>query len=101
VARRIATPRTPDALKLANAQLKFVETQDKVEAKRLNYPYLRAFFAAMVIYTFFLMALIALNAFAVVHVPWSAVRWMCGTHGGALAAGGYLFRYPLRDLYGR
>jgi len=88
-------------LKIANARLKFVEEQDRIEAKRLNYPYLRAFFAAVVVYTFFLMIVTALNAFAVVNVPWSAIKWLCGTHSGALAAGGFLFRDPLKDLYKR
>jgi hypothetical protein len=96
---RIATPTTPDGLKLAHARLKFIEEQDKIDARRLNHPYLRAFLGAVVVYTFFLMALIALNAFAVVRVPWSAVKWMCGAHSGALAAGGLLFREPLKYLY--
>jgi hypothetical protein len=93
--------RTPDPLKLERNKLRFSEEQDKVEARKRMRPYLRAFFAAVIVYTFFLMLLIAINAFEIVHVPWSAMKWICGAHSGALAAGGLLFREPLKDLYRR
>jgi len=98
VAPRIAVPNTPDALKLANAKLRFVERQDEIDARRSIYPLLYAYMVVLIGLTIFIIVAVALTASGVWSIPWPTLAGL-GVGEGGLGSIAFFFKAPLNRLF--
>jgi hypothetical protein len=93
-------PDTPDALKLANAQLKFVDTQQDIDARGRIYLLLYLYLLVLIAYSAFLIVAIGLTASGIWAVPWRTLTGM-GAGNFGLGASSYFFRSPMNHLFPR
>jgi hypothetical protein len=96
----LRTPRTPDRLKLANAQLRFVDTQQDITARARIYPLLYIYLLVLIGYSVFLIVAIGLTAGGVWAIPWRTLTGM-GAGNFGLGASSYFFRSPMNHLFPR
>lgn len=92
-------PNTPDALKLAHAQLKWVDVQQDITARARIYPLLYAYLIVLIGYSVFLVVAIGLTAGGKWAIPWATLTGM-GAGNFGLGASSYFFRSPMNHLFG-
>ena len=95
---KLSLPDTPDALKLATAQLKFVDAQQDVDARARIYPLLYIYLLVLIAYSVFLIVAIGLTAGGMWAIPWSTLTGM-GAGNFGLGASSYFFRSPMNHLF--
>jgi hypothetical protein len=95
---KLSLPSTSDGLKLANKQLRFIDDQQRVTARKWIYPILILYLIVLVAYSVFLIVAIGLTASSRWSIPWPTLTTM-GAGEFGLGASSYFFRIPLNHLF--